>query len=159
MNKRGLQLSFGIIFSVIIIISIISVSFYAIGKFLGVKKCTEQALFYEDLQKRVDRAWNSEIVKDVFTGRVSNGIDKVCFGDLSQQGDGLEYDALRSYRAAEGNVFMYPPAKACEGFVTQNIKHLGFDFTSIRCFDVENGRVTIPIEKDSTDALVRVPIS
>lgn len=156
MEKRGLELSFSMIFSIIIIISIIAVSFYAIGKFLEVKDCGEQASFYEEFQQRINRAWSSEIVKDTYVGRISGGVDKICLGELSQATNSEEYEELKSYRASGGNVFLYPPSKACEGFVTQQIEHLGFAHQGIKCFDVENGKVSIPISKTSTDALVMV---
>lgn len=154
MQKRGLQLAFGFIFSIILIAAILFVSFYAISKFSGVKKCTEDALFYESFQERIDSAWRSEIVKDVFSERVSSGIKEVCIGELSNLEE--KYRILEDYSFSEGNVFMWPPEKACEDFASHNIEHIGFEHTGIKCFTVVNGRVEIPIEKGSTDALVMI---
>ena len=51
MIKRGqLQISFGMIFSIIIIIAFVAVFIYAITIFMGWKRCAETGLFKEDLQ-------------------------------------------------------------------------------------------------------------
>ncbi len=156
MDKRGFEMSFSFIFSVIIIAAIVFVAFYTIGKFFGVKSCTEQALFYEDFQEEVDRAWNSEIVSNTFNGRIPSGIEKVCLGDLNVSDNSREYRDLSRYRYSGGNTFLWPPEKACDDLVANEIEHLGFAYNGIMCFEVVNGRVSIPLEKGSFDSVVRV---
>ena len=60
MNKRGqIDISFGMIFSIILIIAVVGVAFYVINNFIELKKCTEIGLFYDDLKKYIDEAWQS----------------------------------------------------------------------------------------------------
>ena len=154
-NKRGFEMSFSFIFSVILIAVIIFVSFYVIGKFIGVKNCAEQGLFYDKFQEKIDRAWNSEIVSDVFEGQVPSGVKKVCLGDISVRSSIPEYEELQ-YASLRSNVFMYPPKNSCEGLDSNKINHLGFNYTGIKCFDVKGGKVVINIEKGSSDSLVKI---
>ena len=60
MEKRGqIQISFGMIFSIIIIIAIVAVSIYVITIFLDFNKCGKVVLFYEDLEEEIQKAWES----------------------------------------------------------------------------------------------------
>ena len=154
-NKRGFEMSFSFIFSVILIGVIIFVSFYVIGKFIGVKNRAEQGMFYDNFQERINRAWNSEIVNDVFEGRVPSGIDKVCLGNISVASSIPEYEELQ-YASSRSNVFMYPSKSNCEGLDSNKINHIGFDYPGIKCFDVNGGKVIIKIKKDSLDSWVKL---
>ena len=83
MEKRGsVQLSFGMIFSIIIIIVTVSIAFYVIAYFLDLRKCTEIGLFYKDFQDKIDDIWKSEFASEEFVGRLPSGIDGVCLGNL-----------------------------------------------------------------------------
>lgn len=155
-RRGGIQLSFGMIFSIILIIAIIGVAFYAINYFVGLGKCTEVGLFYRELQDEIDRAWNSEITRDEFTGSLPGGVTNVCFGDVSSGGSGEIYDDLKRYGRADANVYLYPLEKACDqGF--RKLEHVDFsEFGGFSCFDVESGRVSIGLEKGSSDSLVKL---
>ena len=84
-NKRGqLQISFGMIFSIILIIAFIAVFIYVITIFMGWKKCASTGLFKEDLQSTVNNAWQSDQYQDVFPKSqsiVPSGITQICFID------------------------------------------------------------------------------
>ena len=87
MGKRGeIYISFGMIFSVILIIAIIGVSFYAINYFLNLGKCAEISLFYQGFQNEIDEAWSSEIVKTTFVGKLPVEIESVCFRESVASG-------------------------------------------------------------------------
>ncbi len=156
MNKRGFEISFGFIFSVILIGAIIFTGFYAIGKFLDVRKCAEAGIFYNDLQEAIDRAWNSEITKNTLRLSVPSGVEKVCFGDISAPSNIPEYSDLRTYGELDSNIFFYPYRKSCAELGNRKIEHVGFDFSGVKCFETASGRIEIKIEKESTDGLVRV---
>lgn len=156
MNKRGFELSFGFIFSIILIVAIIFTGFYALGKFLDVRNCAEAGLFYDDMQKEIDRAWNSEITKNTASLSAPSEIEKVCLGDIHSSSNIPEYDDLRTYGNLDSNVFLYPSKKACDGLSNKKIEHLEFDYLGVKCFPLVSGRVEIRIEKESTDSLVRV---
>ena len=83
--KRGqFQISFGMLFSIILIIAFVAVAIYVIMFFLKMKKCSEISLFVKDLQEKIDRAWSSEESDFLFTRSLPSGIKKVCFIDLSK---------------------------------------------------------------------------
>ena len=160
MRKRGsISLSFGMIFSIIIIIAIIGVAFYAISYFLNLGKCTEISLFYQNFQKEVDKAWSSEITRESFIGNLPGGIKSVCFFDRDATGAigvGEEYEALEDYFITRGNMFLYPPEDACNQ-VSKKAEHV--DLSGLggwHCFEVRDKKVRIPLEKGSFDALVRI---
>ena len=153
-----MSLPFGMIFSIILIAAIIGIGFYTINYFVNLGKCTEIGLFYQDFQDKVDRAWNSEITRDEFVGKLPNGIKSVCFGDLSQTlgRTGKEYDALRKYRNVDANMFLYPPEKSC-GLEYRKIEHVDFSELDVfSCFSTTGGQVRIKLEKGSFDALVKI---
>jgi len=157
-EKRGvISISFGMIFSIILIIAIIGVAFYAITYFLNLSKCTEIALFYQGFQEEVDEAWASEITRETFVGKLPGGIEAVCFYDRDAEsiGSGEEYDALKDYFITQGNMFLYPPENACEQ-VSRKALHIDLSGSGWHCFQVRNNKVDIPLEKGSFDALVKL---
>lgn len=155
-NKGSIDLSFGMIFSIILIAAIIAVGFYTISYFLNLGKCTEVSLFYDDFQKAVNRAWNSEIARDEFSGSLPSGIESVCIGGLNS-GNSIflkEVTELRRFRSQNANTFLYPVKKACNQAFA-NIEHIDIE-DSFRCFPVVNKKVKIKLDKGSFDALVKI---
>jgi len=152
-------MSFGMIFSIIIIIAIISVAFYTIGFFLNTRDCTDIALFHKDLQERIDKSWNSEITRDTFEGRLPSSIEQVCFGDDGFSGAGEIYESFDDLypRSFKPNLFIYPSEKSCDQAYVE-IEHITLEEfqNQFGCFPVENGRVLIRLEKSNTDPLVRI---
>ena len=156
MDKGGtISISFGMIFSIILIIAIIGVSFYAISYFLNLSTCTEISLFYDEFQKEVDRAWNSEITKKTFSSRLPRKIESVCFYDEGAIGTGEEYQSLKDYFRTRSNMFMYPPEKSCSQ-ESKKVEHVDLSELGWHCFESRNGEITIPLEKGSFDSLVRI---
>jgi hypothetical protein len=148
MKKRGIQLAFGMIFSIIIIIAIIAVSFFVISHFLELRDCTEVGIFYQSLQKDVDQIWRSNSARDIFSGSLPSGIEFVCFGDLNQPS--LQFQdfiiELRLYNE-NSNTFLWPIEKACE-LQAQKIEHIYASFP-LKCFEVQSGKIEIPLEFNS----------
>jgi len=152
-NKRGQSqfMSIGVIFSIIIIIALLGVSIYVVTKFVGIGRCADMALFKKDFQEKIDRAWSSEIVNDIFIGKLPSGVESVCFN--GEGGIGREYNALKLYLRNDANVFFYPPDQACNSPWTK-INHIKID--KWQCFSVEDGKVEIGILKGSFDSLVNI---
>ena len=171
-NKRGWEnkkaqgsvfgMSFGVIFSIIIIIFILVVAGIAINHFLDLKKCTQIGLFIDDLQKDVDKAWNSQKSNFEFSSSLPGNLDYVCFANLSKPitGNDIEREIgneIGVYQFSEGNMFFYPRENACN-VPYINIKHIDIEkITELRnpyCVKVEKGKIIIKIEKGFNDALV-----
>tara|TARA_Y100000034_G_C6899961_1_gene415836 strand:- start:1950 stop:2444 length:495 start_codon:yes stop_codon:yes gene_type:complete len=162
MNKRGqgvFGMSFGMIFSIIVIIAIIGVAFYVITFFLDLGNCSEIGFFYDDLQEEVDRAWQGGASQDVFSKALPSGISHVCFGDLNTAGllgkDEEIRDELFYSVRDDMNVYMYPSRKACDGDLAYyDLEHVSLE--GFFCVEPLNGKVEVKISKEVTDALVKV---
>lgn len=161
MTKRGrgqLQLSFGMIFSIIIIIATISIAFYFIQKILTNQECTTLQLFKTDLQDSIDKIWRSPFGQELFSSKIPGGITKVCIGNptLAPAMYSKVLEDLDPYLDPNENLMFYPAKEACKGqFVATKLTHLKSD--SFVCFDVVGGKVSFNVFKQtSTDTLVSV---
>src|SRR3989344_6512006 len=127
--------SFGVIFSIILIVALIGVTIYAIAFFLNLSGCTIIGLFYDSLQDEIDRAWNSGIYSDTL-GKIpmeeleKAGIEVICFGSLeSSARPGPDEQNRTELKDAlfgnDDNLFLSPTNKACDGeLASYNIKHV-----------------------------------
>lgn len=158
MQKRGqFNISFGMIFSIIIIIVIIGVAFYVIMSFLQTSKCAEIGLFYDDLREHIDKAWQATKYRDSFTGTLSSGVEMVCFGDSSQTPREYrkEFDELVREGRRGHNVFISPKKEACDvSLVSMKLEHAKTD--QFFCVDVNDNKLSIKIEKNVFDSLVTI---
>lgn len=159
MHKKGqIELSFGMIFSVIIIIATVVVAFYMISKFMSITPCTKAGLFYDSLRKEVDNAWQGTITQSTFKGDVPSDVSKVCFGNTTQKyseddSEAYEYAKMRS--AGGNNVFFYPGLKTCDiKFSFYKLEHATTD--SFFCVAVKSEKMSVRISKGSSDVLVKL---
>jgi len=156
--KRGqVQLSFGMIFSIIVIIATVAVAFYAISYFLNLSRCTQTGNFYGSLQNEIDKAWAGEITQKIFTEKLPSGIKNVCFGNISQNYDAGLYakihDELESVAVAKNNIYLYPVWNACDGeFASKKLEHVKID--EFFCVSVKNNKASVKLTKGSGEALV-----
>lgn len=160
MNKKGdISLSFNMIFSIIIIISILGIAFYTISYFMNLSRCTQVSLFYEDFQDRIDAAWNSQITSDQFSAKLPSGIESACFGDLNSPGlaaNTKEYNDLKIYAVYEANMFLYPSSKTCD-IPYKKIEHVDIsELGGFTCIPLVDNTFKIDLEKGAQDALVRI---
>jgi len=163
MTKRGqtvFGMSFGVIFSIILIIFLLGVAIYAITSFVGISSCSKVGLFYEGLQDEIDKAWTSGIYRGNFPLErnplvLPSGIEKVCFGGLNQavlDNGNVQSELKEAYFLVEDReIYMYPPDKACDGELSSNsLEHVSI--ANFFCVDVEDGNVE-PFKLDKrTDA-------
>lgn len=128
-QKRGQEtmgMSFGMIFSIILIAAVVAVAIYAIVYFIGIGKCSDAGFFYDDLQKEINRAWNSDIYSDRFSGKLPKDIEAVCFGNFTVPVAGNDGGFSNSIKlqlsgSDESNFFIYPSAAACGGRLDTNV--------------------------------------
>ena len=161
LNKRGQEvfgMSFGMIFAIFVIITLIAVAFYVISYFLDLGKCTDVGLFYDDLQGQVNKAWTGGASSVSYSGKLPSGVEFVCFGNLSSTALNKEDETIRKelfYSSVRDdmNSYLYPQTSACSGGIKfyniQHIKTIGFF-----CSAVQDGKIKIKIEKNVTEALV-----
>ncbi len=112
MDKRGqMKMSFGMIFSIILIIIFIVFAFSVIGKFLNTGDKALIKKFSNDLQKDIDNIWRSSQALQSVTYSVPNKIKKICFTDFSSDPLGTDsdiYSELKFTYYEFENLFFYP---------------------------------------------------
>jgi hypothetical protein len=165
--KGQMKLSFGMIFSIILIIIFIAFAFIAIKKFLALGDMAQTAKFVDSLQNDVDRAWKgtqSSQEKEYF---LPSKISYVCFANYSNYpgGGGGKYEVyfseLKPMHQEYENLFFYPIGSS-EGLNSKEIKHIDLLKTtkegSMNPFCVENvkGKIKFTIEKQYGEALVTI---
>ena len=79
-GKRGqLEISFGMIFSIILIIIFLAFGFYAIKKFMDLQNSVQVEKFLSDFQNDVDKMWKSVQGSQSVTYSLPTKITSVCF--------------------------------------------------------------------------------
>jgi len=161
-KKSGqMELSFGMIFSIILIIVFIMFAFYVIKILLQNQSRSEVLMFKEDLQNDVDKVWKG-------SGSISNPngynlpkkIELICFADFSSPAEGnnqeLYKDLKKTYNEFENLVF-YPVGSA-QGLDSTEIKHIDIDkITSLGnpfCVENSDGKIKLTIKRDYGEELV-----
>jgi len=140
LDKKGqMKLSFGMIFSIFLIIIFIAFAFYAITKFINLQKTIQIESFVENLQSNVNDMWNSPRGSQPETYSLPNKIEAVCFTD---------------------NVFNNLMFRSSEILEENNIEHL--DIATITsgedpyCISNINGKVKLIISKGFREDLVMI---
>lgn len=158
-KKAQLDISFGFIFGIIVIIAIIAISFYVITHFLRLSKCTQTGTFYSDLQAEVDNAWAGSIISKTFSGSLPSNIQSVCFGNLTlgnpSNVDKPKYEALIRFKNLGKNTFLYPANAACNSQLA-NYNLNNAKISRFFCSNNNDGKVSIKISKNATDDLVTI---
>ncbi|MCA9487984.1 MAG: hypothetical protein KC516_03415 [Nanoarchaeota archaeon] len=147
-NKRGMlveskkgqmKLSFGMIFSIILIIVFLFAAFYAITKFISFQKEIKYRQFSEDLNSDVEKLWKSTQGSNKVSYNLPTGTKEICVtnGDFE-------------------NVYIHKK----RGIVSYQIDHLDEEKTlegkSSLCFEVLDGKVEFGLKKLSNEAEVTI---
>ncbi len=163
-TKRGqLKLSFGMIFSIILIVIFLVFAFYAIKTFLGISDSAKTARFVNDLQADIDRVWKSAQSSQEQEYFLPSKIEYVCFVDFSVSNEkkGSKshfYDELkRNYFGSENMVF-YPFGSSELG--SREIKNIDLieitRYENPFCIQNTNGKAELTLVKEFDDALVTI---
>lgn len=81
-SKRSqMHLSFGMIFSIILIIIFIAFAFYAITKFLSFQETIKIEQFFNDIQGDIDKIWKGSQASQEKEYFLPKKIEAVCFTD------------------------------------------------------------------------------
>lgn len=139
-KKAQMKLSFGMIFSIILIIIFIAFAFYAILKFLDIQDSVKIAQFTDDLQSDIDKAWRgSGEYSQQFKYSLPQKIDSICFVN-----DEYENLVFHSDELLGG----------------EKIEHLDIEQTldgkNSFCVDNIEGKIRMTIKKEYGDALVTI---
>jgi hypothetical protein len=155
MGKRGqIDLSFGLIFSVILIIAFLGFAIYAIINFLGMQQKIQVSTFIKDLQNDVDVFWKSTQSVDTITYSLPTKIEKVCFINTALPKRGTDagiYEELERRLGKDSNLIFYPLGSS-KALYSANIEHI--DLTNMTktknplCFVNKNGKTNITLEQE-----------
>jgi len=166
-SKKGqetLGISFGVIFSIILIVFFIIIAFIVIRSFLKVGDCAEMGIFVDKFNSDIKKTWNSQFDAHVFKGNLPSSLEYVCFANLSKSSRGefelIGYD-LGLFEGKNANMFFYPTSKACE-MPYNNVPNLDLDeITRLKnpnCFPIQGGRININVEKGLNDRFVKIRV-
>jgi len=136
MEKRGqLKLSFGMIFSIILIIVFLVFAFYAIRMIIGFQDTAKVGTFVNKFQSDVNKKWtDSGGGSQNYEYKLPKEVEEVCINE----------DSLISFK----------PFGTGGEFEDRKIEHL--DIEEVFCVNVVEGKVSIRIKKGVDEALVSV---
>lgn len=164
-NKKAQEifgLSFGMIFAVILIIFFVIIAFIVINQFLCTRDCAKTGMFFSELNKKVEEAWNSGDITSKFNIDLPSQVEAVCFANLTEYFIGTNKvigDKIATYDT-EDNLFLYAPKKTCCDFSSYSIERLNLGRIIERenpyCIKLSNGRGSLIVEMDNNDRLVRI---
>ncbi len=153
-TRAQMEISFGMIVSVVLIIAFLSVSFYAIGKFLEIQKTIQIGKFTDNLQFDIDKIWKSSQGSQEFSYSLPTRIQKVCLVDFRKpetgKDSGIYYDLKKSFYGSE-NLIFYPVGSG-GGLDSTILKHIELDkITEIQnplCFENIGGKTNFTISME-----------
>ncbi len=161
--QGAIEMSFGTIFSILLIIFFVAIAFIVIRYFLNIQDCAKVGMFLDELQTEIDKTWNSQSNTISFKGSLPTGIEYICFADLSKPLKG-EYEGdismnIGVYKGQKANLFFYPREKSCK-IAYKNIAHL--DTQDIikdknpNCIKTDNSEINFKIKKGFNEKLVTI---
>lgn len=142
-NKKGqTQISFGVIFSVILIIVFIAFAIFGIGKIMQMNNLIKVKNFEKKLQENIDTIWKDSGSNE-FTYYLPNKIKQVCF---------IEDDLENMY---------FEPIGEYDGFKLKNVDIEASISQSISipkklCIDNVNGKLSLILKRDYGQTLVTI---
>ncbi|MEK6945886.1 MAG: hypothetical protein AABW63_03770 [Nanoarchaeota archaeon] len=137
-NKGAMELSFGMIFSIILIIAFVVFAFWGIKKFIDLQKTAQVGVFIDDFKNDVDRVWKSSQSSEKKTYSLPSKIEKVCFSENSE-------------------IYFEPPGSG-GNFDYMGVEHINVQQPSSGNFCVSNikGKVYLTLKKSFDENLVNV---
>mgnify|MGYP001430239610 CR=1 FL=1 len=141
-KKAQMQIGFGMIFSVILIVVFIAFAIYGIATFIRIQKMAQVAGFQQDLQNDIDSAWRSTSVSQAYSYNIPKNIQQVCF-------------------KRDENENMYFVPDDYDGALLKNldvIKTVTSQGSSNGrlCIDVNSGKLDLMIKKSYNENLVTI---
>ena len=159
--KGAMEMSFGMIFSIILIIFFLSFAFFGIRTFLGVQDTAKTAKFLNDLQSDVEQVWKSSQASQEKEYFLPVKKSQVCFADFSvskRGGKAQIYDELKRAYYGDENLVFYPVVFGESE--SAEIRYLNLDRITENenpfCIENMDGKIKLRLTKDLGDALVTI---
>ena len=165
-NKKSQQvlgMSFGTIFSILLIIFFVIITFIVLKKFLFTSDCTRVGMFIDGFDEAVQDAWNSQKDTLEFSKSLPKDIEYVCFADFEKSRTGefekpIGFD-IWVFEGSGSNVLFYPSEEACNMRHFYN-KHLDINDLTKRnnpnCFKTDKGKITLTLIKEYNSRYVKI---
>jgi len=161
-KKGGIKLSFGMIFSIILIIIFIAFAFYAIQKFLQIQDAAKVGQFTNNLQSDIDSAWKGSQRSQKVEYSLPKKIEYVCFIDINSGRSGTNrnfYDELKHICYNDENMAFYPIGSS-QGIESKEIKHIDIEKITLDenpfCIKNIDGKAEMTIQKNFGEELVTI---
>ncbi len=158
LKKGQMKLSFGMIFSIMLIIIFIAFAFYAITKFLGWQSSITYASFANELQDDINRVWKSSGSTEPIDYNLPGNIYYICFIEHSKNAQGAykEMYSELNYISFEDNLIL--ASKDLSEYKTFRIGKINpdtYEFKNPVCFENKEG-ITITLSKEISESLVTI---
>jgi len=156
-----MKISFGMIFSIILIVVFLSFAFFAIKTFLGFQKSAESGKFLSDFQADIDRVWKSAQSSQIETYTLPGKIEYICFVDFEGPVKGQSKDFYKDLeRANYGNEnFVFYPFGSSD-IDSRTIKNVNLSAITSNenpfCIKNIDGKITLTLKKEFSENLVRI---
>ena len=157
-----MKLSFGMIFSVILIAIFLAFSVFAIQKFLEIQDAAQVSKFSSNLQEDIDKIWRGSqgSIEKEYT--IPKGVTYVCFTDYSSGKKGkyiVVYDSLLQTYFEKENFFFYPLGSGL-GLNSKEVKHIDLEKTTENenpfCIENLDNKLKLIIKKNFGEVLVTI---
>ena len=161
LNKKGaMELSFGMIFSIILIIAFLAFTIYAINKFLEIQKELQAATMVKDLQGYIDKMWRGGQGSQQYIFGLPSKTQAVCLVDFTSQKSGPKEDLYNELSRTffEKENFVFYPVGSAEGLDSVAMEHI--NITKITksenpyCFTAVKSKIKIVVKMTPGDSLV-----
>lgn len=155
-------LSFGMIFSIILMAIFVVVAFIGIRYFLDFKTCSDVGFFFSELQNKIDVAWHADSYIGYYNATLPSGVQYVCFMDLKSPSknantieESIYEDTLHNEYKSDLNTYLYAPGK---NFCVNSKTTKNIDLTAKNpiCIPVIKNKISIKIERKFDSPLVFV---
>lgn len=156
------DMSFNMIFSIILIVFFIVAAFVALRYFFNYQKCTSVGLFLDDFKLEVNKAFNSEKASYTFNSTLPSSVEYVCIFNSSlglknatkTESEIYDYIKTRETTEARKNIYIYAPSTTlCIKW--KEIPNLKAS-RNPQCYQIVNGKVSIKLEREFKNAYVSV---
>jgi hypothetical protein len=161
-NKRGqMELSFGMIFSIILVVLFISFATYVIITFLSFLDDVKTKQFQQEVQDSIDDIWNSPQGSKQVSYSLPTSIKKICFFDKKQDAKGLDKDLYNLFLGlnVKENLMFYPENSG-NGKNGIFLDHLNLENITSKnnpnCFENNKGKITINLKMNYGENLVTI---
>jgi hypothetical protein len=138
-KKAAMEISFGMIFSIILIIVFLSFAFFGIKKLLGVQEVAMIEQFKDNFQNDVNKIWNGPQGQQTVEYNLPRKVEGVCIENSEFQ-----------------NVYFLPEGKFARATINNIDMEKSIVSNNRLCFEKKEGKIVMTLGKDFGENKVTV---